>query len=122
MRRIERLAAVINNTASGHGQASGRDHSGRPRIRCDFWEILQDETSVNTLAGRLQSRSPSQMICHWQEQPTSTASEIVKGVMADSGYPGFAKQGTDEAQNRLENIQELYNAVQQFEEETKTQP
>jgi len=29
------------------------------------------------------------------------------------------KQGTDEAQNRLENIQELYNAVQQFEEDNQ---
>jgi len=81
------------------------------------WEILQDETSVNTLAGRLQSRSQS----FADDLPLSTP-EIVKGVMRTLAISGFAKQGTDEAQNRLENIQELYNAVQQFEEESKRQP
>jgi len=58
------------------------------------------------------------MICHWQQLNNQTASEIVKGVMGLWLHSGFAKQGTDEAQNRLENIQELYNAVQQFEEES----
>jgi len=50
----------------------------------------------------------------------SPASEIVKGVMADSGY-------IQDLQNKAltspeSTIQELYNAVQQFEEDNKTQP
>jgi len=54
-----------------------------------YWEILQDETSVNTLAGRAAKSITKfvQMICHWQKQLNNqTASEIVKGVMQDSGY------------------------------------
>jgi len=72
-------------------------------------EILQDETSVNTLAGRAAKSITKfvQMICHWQQLNNQTASEIVQGVMAGLWlHSGFAKQGTDEAQNRLENIQE----------------
>jgi DNA helicase-2/ATP-dependent DNA helicase PcrA len=59
------------------------------------------------------------MICLWQEAVTnSSASEVIQGILAESGYvEDLEKQGTDEAEERLENIKELYNAVQQFEEE-----
>jgi DNA helicase-2/ATP-dependent DNA helicase PcrA len=40
--------------------------------------------------------------------------------MEESGYvQDLQKQGTDEAENRLENISELYNAVLQFQEENE---
>jgi len=60
------------------------------------------------------------MICHWQEQLNTL--RHLRLSRRDGRlwlHPGFAKQGTDEAQNRLENIQELYNAVQQFEEDNQ---
>jgi DNA helicase-2/ATP-dependent DNA helicase PcrA len=41
-------------------------------------------------------------------------------MMEESGYiDDLKKQGTDEAENRLENIAELYNAVLQFQEENE---
>jgi DNA helicase-2/ATP-dependent DNA helicase PcrA len=46
--------------------------------------------------------------------------DIVQGIMEESGYvEDLKKQGTDEAENRLENISELYNAVLQFQEENE---
>jgi DNA helicase-2/ATP-dependent DNA helicase PcrA len=118
------LLRVINTPRRGIGQASVDAIAAvAQELGVTFWEILKDETSVNTLAGRAAKSITRfvQMICHWQEQlNTLPASEIVKGVMADSGYiQDLQKQGTDEAQNRLENIQELYNAVQQFEEDNQ---
>ena len=117
------LLRVINTPRRGIGQASVEAIAAvAQELGVTYWEILQDETSVNTLTGRAAKSITKfvQMIWHWQKQlNTLPASEIVKGVMQDSGYvEDLQKQGTDEAQNRLENIQELYNAVQQFEEES----
>ena len=60
------------------------------------------------------------LIRHWQEQVDSLSpAEIVQGVLEDSGYiKDLQNQGTDESQDRLQNVQELYNAVLQFEEES----
>ena len=118
------LMRIINTPRRGIGQASvDAIATVAQELGVSYWEILVDETSVNTLAGRAAKSITKfvQMICHWQKQLNNqTASEIVKGVMHDSGYiQDLQKQGTDEAQNRLENIQELYNAVQQFEEESQ---
>jgi DNA helicase II / ATP-dependent DNA helicase PcrA len=47
-----------------------------------------------------------------------SASELVQGLLQDSGYRrDLQDQGTEEAEDRLENVNELYNAVLQFEEE-----
>ena len=83
---------------------------------------MGDETSVNTLAGRSAKgvNSFAQLIRHWQEQiDTVSPAEIVQGVLEDSGYiKDLQNQGTDESLDRLQNVQELYNAVLQFEEES----
>jgi DNA helicase-2/ATP-dependent DNA helicase PcrA len=88
-----------------------------------LWEILSDQTSVNTLAGRSAKgvNSFAELIGRWQEQVENlSAAEIVQGIMDESGYvQDLKKQGTDEAENRLENVSELYNAVLQFQEENE---
>jgi DNA helicase-2/ATP-dependent DNA helicase PcrA len=51
------------------------------------------------------------------------ASTIIQGVLDDSGYLAALKaEGTDEAEDRFGNVQELYNAVLQFEEENVDDP
>jgi DNA helicase-2/ATP-dependent DNA helicase PcrA len=76
---------------------------------------------VQTLAGR--SAKPviafARMIQKWQEKAEELpASEIVQGVLDDSEYvQDLRQQGTDEALDRIQNVQELYNAVRQFEED-----
>ncbi len=86
-------------------------------------EILSDETSVKTLVGRSAKSITGfvQIIQRWQAQVEALpASQIVQGIMEDSGYLQDLKdQGTDEAQDRLQNVIELYNAVLQFEEENE---
>lgn len=88
-----------------------------------LWEILNDETSVNTIVGR-SSKSVNKfaaIIRHWQEKLENvTAAEIVDGILRDSGYiDDLMQQGTEEADNRLANLQELCNAVEQFQEENE---
>ena len=118
------LLRVINTPRRGVGKTTiDALVNAAQELSLPLWEILSDETSVNTLAGRSAKgvKSFAQLIRHWQEKlDTIPASEIVQGVMEDSGYIEELKnQGTDESLERLQNVQELYNAVLQFEEENE---
>jgi DNA helicase-2/ATP-dependent DNA helicase PcrA len=118
------LLRVINTPRRGIGKATiDALVTAAQQLSLPLWEILSDETSVNTLAGRSAKgvNSFAQLIRHWQEQvDTLSPSEIVQGVMEDSGYiKDLQNQGTDESLDRLQNVQELYNAVLQFEEENE---
>ena len=88
-----------------------------------LWEILSDETSVNTLAGRSAKgvNGFAEMIRKYQEQiATVPVSELLMGLLEDSGYvQDLQNQGTDESEDRIQNVQELYNATLQFQEENE---
>ena len=118
------LLRIINTPRRGIGQATIDSLVGAAQeLGMPLWEILSDQTSVSTLAGRSAKgvNSFAQLISRWQEQVENhSAAEIVQGIMEESGYvEDLKKQGTDEAENRLENISELYNAVLQFQEENE---
>jgi DNA helicase-2/ATP-dependent DNA helicase PcrA len=86
-----------------------------------LWEILKDETSVNTIAGRAAKRVNqfSQLIQEWQTGlAQSKASEMLVQVLEQSDYLNdLRSKGNDEAEDRIENLNELLNAALQFEEE-----
>jgi DNA helicase II / ATP-dependent DNA helicase PcrA len=115
------LKRIINTPRRGIGKATvDRLENAARELGVSLWQILSDETSVQTLAGR--SAKPvlafAQMMKSWHTQvETLSASEIVQDVMERSGYVRELKaDDTDEALDRLQNVQELYNAVLQFEE------
>lgn len=118
------LLRIINTPRRGIGQATidALMNAGK-ELGVPLWEILSDQTSVNTLAGRSAKsvNNFAELIQRWQTQVENfSAAEIVKGIMEESGYiDDLKKQGTDEAENRLENVSELYNAVLQFQEENE---
>lgn len=118
------LLRIINTPRRGIGQATIDNLvSAAQQLSVPLWEILSDKTSANTLAGRSAKgvNSFAELIQRWQEQVENlSAAEIVKGIMEESGYiDDFKKQGTEESENRLENIFELYNAVLQFQEDNE---
>jgi DNA helicase-2/ATP-dependent DNA helicase PcrA len=118
------LKRIINTPRRGIGKSTiDRLETASRELNVPLWEILSDETSVKTLAGR-SSKSVlnfAQVIQSWQEKADSLpASQIVQGILDDSGYLQDLKiQDTDEAEDRLRNVLELYNAVLQFEEDTE---
>ncbi|NMG07346.1 DNA helicase PcrA [Brasilonema sp. UFV-L1] len=116
------LSRVINTPRRGIGKATIDALNNAAReLGTTLWEILSDETSVNSLAGRSAKavNGFAKMIRNWQEQiETVPVSQLVQGVLEDSGYiKDLETQSTDEAEDRLQNVQELFNAVLQFEEE-----
>jgi DNA helicase-2/ATP-dependent DNA helicase PcrA len=88
-----------------------------------LWEIVNDETSVNTMGGRAAKalNQFAHMIQETKDQLDNlTAAEVLTHIIEQSGYvKELQQQGTDEADNRIANIYELYNAVQQFQEDNE---
>lgn len=118
------LKRVINTPRRGIGNTTlDRLETAAQELGVPLWEIISDETSVNALAGRTAKPILEfvQLIRSAQELSQMLPPvEVVQRVMEESGYIRDLKnQGTDEAENRLENIQEFYNAVLQFQEENE---
>ena len=118
------LKRIINTPRRGIGDTTfSKIEDAATQLGIPLWEILSDESSVNTLAGRSAKAiiKFAEMIGRWQSQvETLPASQIVQGIIQDSGYiEDLKNQGTEEAENRIENVIELYNAVLQFEEQNE---
>ncbi len=119
------LKRVINvpRRGVGKGTLDKLDQASQTLGNIPLWEILADETSVKTLAGRSAKGvlAFTDLIKKYrQDIDNQKGSEIIQGVLEDSGYLAALKaEGTDEADDRFSNVQELYNAVLQFEEESE---
>ncbi len=118
------LLRVINTPRRGVGQTT-IDHlqNAAHQLGVPLWEIINDETSVNTVAGRSAKGvlNFARIINKWREKLESPVVEIVTGIIEDSGYvQELQTQGTDEALERVQNVQELVNATLQFQEENES--
>jgi DNA helicase-2/ATP-dependent DNA helicase PcrA len=119
------LLRIINTPRRGVGNSTVDSLiNASAQLSMPLWEILTDETSVNALATGKAAKSLNQfvsMIRGYQEQIKDlSASEILNQVMQASGYVDELKnKGTEEADNSLENIFELHNAISQFQEDNE---
>ena len=118
------LLRIINTPRRGIGKATINSLvDASQQLGVPLWEILSDETSVNTMSGRA-AKAVGKFVNLIQDAQAKleelTAAEILSYIMENSGYVETLKQqGTDEADNRIENIYELYNAVMQFQEDNE---
>ena len=118
------LLRIINTPKRGIGKSTIESFTNASKeLEIPLWEILRDETSVNTMAGRAAKKTNQfvQMIQSFQAQMEElTAAEVLDEVMKASGYlQELQEKGTEEADNRVANISELYNAVLQFQNENE---
>lgn len=118
------LRRIINTPKRSIGKTTlDRLDEAAKQLNVPLWEILSDDTSVKTLAGRSvkQVLEFSQLISRWQAQvETLPAIEVLKGIMEESGYMESLKlENTDEALNRMANIEQLYSATMQYAEENE---
>ncbi|MGK7944391.1 MAG: DNA helicase PcrA [Microcystaceae cyanobacterium] len=118
------LLRIINTPRRGIGKTSiGNLTQAASELEVPLWEIISDQTSVNTLAGRAAKSVNrfAEMIKELQAQiSTLSAAEILSLVMEQSGYiQALQAEGTEQADNRIENVSELYNAIMRFQEDTE---
>ncbi len=126
------LLRTINTPRRGVGQSTLDNlQNAAQQMGIPLWEIVNDETSVKTLAGRSYKGVLQyvQLINKWRraagEVPEAPAAgnrpavEILQGILNDSGYvQDLLTQGTEESTERLQNVQELVNAATQYQEDT----
>ncbi|MEO0759598.1 MAG: DNA helicase PcrA [Cyanobacteria bacterium J06648_16] len=118
------LKRVINTPRRGIGKTTIENlEKASLELGMPLWEIIADETSVKTLAGRSSKgvTSFARMVKDWKDKVENvSASELVQQVIEDTGYIQALKdKGTDDDMDRIQNVQELYSAVLQFEEENE---
>ncbi len=118
------LLRIINTPRRGIGKATiDALVNASLEMGIPLWEILNDQTSVNALAGRSSKavNKFAEIIKHWQNEVENlTAIEIVEGILENSGYINdLKKQGTEDADNRLANLGELCSAVAQFQDDNE---
>jgi DNA helicase-2/ATP-dependent DNA helicase PcrA len=118
------LMRIINVPKRSIGKATlDKFQQAAQELGVPIWEIINEETTVKTLAGRSAKGVLSfvELIDSWRSKVgTTPAADIIQGIIAESGYGDELKaQGTDEASDRLANLQELYNAAVQFAEENE---
>ncbi|MGQ9838441.1 MAG: DNA helicase PcrA [Cyanobacteriota bacterium] len=116
------LLRIINVPRRGIGKSTiDKLNQAAASLNVPLWEVLSDETSVQTLTGRSAKLviQFAQLLGHWHQQLSQAkVTEILEGLLRDSGYLEDLKaQATEEAEERVRNVMELYNAARQFEEE-----
>jgi len=116
------LLRIINVPRRGIGKATlDRLQEAAQTLGIPLWQLLQDTSSVQSIAGRSAKGIFSfvDLIQRWQAQlDTHPSATLVAGITQESGYlEELQAQGTDEARDRLQNIQELVNAARQFDED-----
>ncbi len=118
------LLRIINTPRRGIGQKTlDQIISASQQLNIPLWEIISDETSVNTLAGRA-AKSVNQFANFIKEYQAKIeklpAAEILDGLLDESNYrEDLQNQGTEEAENRLANLNELDSAMRQYAEENE---
>lgn len=118
------LLRVLNVPRRGIGKTTvQRLTDAAAQLGLPLWEVVNDSEAVRSLAGRsarglLQfSELITDLHRRIQDAPPS---ELVQRVMEQSGYLAeLITEGTDEAEERRRNLQELVNAALQYQEENE---
>ena len=116
------LLRIMNVPKRGIGKTTiQRLTDASNQLGIPLWEVVSDFEAIRTLGGR-----SAKGLIQFQELITelknditiSSPSEIIQLILERSGYlKDLINEGTDEAEERRRNLQELVNAAIQYQEE-----
>ncbi|MDA7508255.1 exodeoxyribonuclease V subunit gamma, partial [bacterium] len=116
------LLRVINVPKRGIGKTTiQRLTDAANQLGIPLWDVVSDAEAVRSLGGR--SAKGLLQFCELvndlkTQVQTAAPSELLQQVMEKSGYVSeLITEGTDEAEERRRNLQELVNAALQYQEE-----
>jgi len=116
------LLRVLNTPKRGIGKTTiERLTDAANQLGIPLWDVVSDAEAVRTLGGR--SAKGLLQFCELINDLQGRAaeappSELVQRVMEQSGYLAeLIATGTDEAEDRRRNLNELVNAALQYQEE-----
>ena len=118
------LLRVLNVPKRGIGKTTvQRLNDAASQLKIPLWEVVSDPEAVRSLAGRsakgllIFSELINELKGHLL---SSSPAELVQLVLEKSGYlKELIAIGTDEAEERRRNLQELVNAALQYQEESE---
>ncbi len=118
------LLRVLNVPRRGIGKTTiQRLTDASTQLGVPLWEVVNDPEAARTLAGRSAKGllQFSELLNELRAViDTKPPSELVQLVMERSGYVSeLITEGTDEAEERRRNLQELVNAALQYQEENE---
>jgi DNA helicase-2/ATP-dependent DNA helicase PcrA len=116
------LLRVINVPKRGIGKTTiQRLTDAANQLGIPLWDVVSDAEAVRSLGGR--SAKGLLQFCELLNDlrlrvQDAAPSELIQQVMEKSGYVAeLITEGTDEAEERRRNLQELVNAALQYQEE-----
>lgn len=121
------LMRVINTPARGIGKTT-IDEVAHLSMEAEssYWDTVKRLTDPDAPATRITSvlkkfRSIMEGLIAKAENPKNEISDVVKAAIADTGYEQSLKETkTEEAEGRLQNLEELVNAAAESEERGDT--